>query len=316
MTAESAYEMLRGAFTRERPAQAYLLIGPPRTVGRALVERLLKGLYCEGGGQEPCDECRGCRLAGGHSHPDLLWVEPQKKSRRIGVDEIRAVQTRVYETSMEGGWRACVIVGADRLTVEAANAFLKTLEEPPARCVMFLLSNAPEALLPTIQSRCQRLSVEGAEEELSEEHRARLVKILSAGRKNNVLMGLAQADALHGLLAQVKAAIEQEEKEAAAEDPGEDEDTPLTRASARYREKQAAIMRFVQNWYRDLVMLLCDGDDYVYNTGCLESLQKRAAGLSLAEALEQVRTVESMHRRLERNVSEKPVLGWGFVELG
>ena len=85
----------------------------------------------------------------------MLWIEPESKSRRILIAQVRDIQHRIYKTAFAGGWKACVLVGADRMGMEAANAFLKTLEEPPSTVTIVLLTNDYDAVLPTIASRCQ-----------------------------------------------------------------------------------------------------------------------------------------------------------------
>ena len=157
MTPDSAFALLRNSFEGGRLAQAYVVAAPPRGSGSELALRLLQLIYCESA-DRPCGECRQCVEVAGYSHPDVLWVEPQKKSRVIAVDQIRAVEQRIYHTSFLGGWKACVLLGADRLSPGAANAFLKTLEEPPGRSIFLLLTDGPQFLLPTILSRCQRIA--------------------------------------------------------------------------------------------------------------------------------------------------------------
>ena len=161
MKVDEALACLDGARQAGRLAQGYVVEGPLRGEGMELAVRLLSLLFCEMSetAGAPCGSCRGCRQVTEHTHPDILWLEPQKKSRQISVEQIRDLQSRMYQTSYGGGWKAGVIVGADRLNIPAGNAFLKVLEEPPGQCLFLLLSEAPQFLLPTILSRCQRLSV-------------------------------------------------------------------------------------------------------------------------------------------------------------
>lgn len=312
MKTEAALELLIQAFESGRPAQAYLVVGPPRGGASMLAEGVLLHLLCAGE-QKPCGECRACRQVQEHTHPDVLWIEPQKRSRQIGVDEVRSMQSRVYQTSFEGGWRSCVMLGADRLNVSAANAFLKTLEEPPEKCVFFLLTDSPSTLLPTIMSRCQRISLAEAAEGLDPELCERLAEILAPQRLRGPIAALGQADVLVALLKELKTAAEEEVTERAS-----DEDTKETiqaRASALFRERRTAIMQFLLGWYRDQVMLLSEGEELVYNTKYLDVLKQRAGALSMRQALRNVEIIEDMNRRLERNVTESPVLELGFSQL-
>ncbi|MBK1857373.1 DNA polymerase III subunit gamma/tau [Cerasicoccus arenae] len=122
--------------------------------------RLAHALLFQGASLETLDEsCRALakRLLGAKdaaTHPDFFSVRPANKMRRIGVDEIRAVNRNIQQTANQGGRKVAVIYEADRLQLQAANAFLKTLEEPPADTTIFLLTTRPYDLLATIRSRC------------------------------------------------------------------------------------------------------------------------------------------------------------------
>lgn len=314
MRIEAAYELLANAFAAGRPAHGYLVIAPPRGAGQALTERVLALLFCEAD-SKPCGECRGCVRVAEHRHPDLLWIEPQKKSRIISVDEVRDMQSRVYQTSFEGGWRAVVLAGADRLGAPAANAFLKTLEEPPSRCVFFLLTDRPQGLLPTILSRCQRVTVEGVGEMLPDDVRERLVSILAMDSSRSVVASLGQADLLQGLLKGVRDAVEKGETEQAEAEGVEDAAIIDARTSARFREIRSAVMRFAVVWYRDVVMLLCGQEGVVYNTEHIDILKAHASRVTTRTAMRNVQRVEEMHRRLERNVADRAVYSLGFAGI-
>lgn len=96
-------------------------------------------------------------------HPDLHLVRPESKSRRIGVDQIRALESHLYLKATRHGHKIAAVLAAERMCLppaQAANAFLKTLEEPPDSTVIFLVSDRPEQFLPTIKSRCLTLEVQ------------------------------------------------------------------------------------------------------------------------------------------------------------
>ena len=143
MKADAAYNFLKVGFEADRLAQGYIVVGAIRGEAGELVQQVLQLLFCESA-EKGCGSCRGCSRASDHTHPDLQWVEPQKKSRAISVEQVRNLEQGVYLTSFEGGWKACVMCGADRMSDQAANAFLKTLDEPPEKTVFFLLTDAPQ----------------------------------------------------------------------------------------------------------------------------------------------------------------------------
>src|SRR4029077_4481970 len=94
-------------------------------------------------------------------HPDIHWVRPESKSRVIVTDQMRELMQEIHLRPSEAEYKVAIIVAADRLRIEAANAFLKTLEEPPGKSILILLSSEPQRILETILSRCLRLSFAG-----------------------------------------------------------------------------------------------------------------------------------------------------------
>ena len=151
-----AWQGLRNGFESGRLAHAYVIVGSPRGNALQFAESFLKLLFCEST-EKPCNECPACRRIETHKHVDTLWIEPQSKSRQIKADEVRALVHRITQTSFEGGWKAGIILAADCMNTNSANVLLKTLEEPPPKTILLIVTSSPQALLPTIISRCQKI---------------------------------------------------------------------------------------------------------------------------------------------------------------
>jgi DNA polymerase-3 subunit delta' len=139
--------LLRASWERGRLAQALLLHGPSLPALEREAEGLA-ALIVEAG-------------TNGVSHPDIVRVRPVNRMRQIGVDALRGLIRTVSHSGAAGGNKAVLLVEADRMNEAAANAFLKTLEEPPADTTLFLLTTRPHDLLPTIRSRCLSVSLPG-----------------------------------------------------------------------------------------------------------------------------------------------------------
>ncbi len=107
----------------------------------------------------PCGTCDACRLLQANNHPDLLVVQPEEEGKIIKIDQIREVITDLNNTSHQGGYKILIIEPAELLNIAAANALLKTLEEPAPHVVIILVTSHPKMLSATIRSRCQLLSM-------------------------------------------------------------------------------------------------------------------------------------------------------------
>lgn len=170
MEVADAFSLISRAIDSGRAAHGYLLCGDMRGCGDALVDMVLDKLFP---GQSAQLRTR--------SHPDVAYLEPEGKSRTIHVKSMRE---RIIEpmsvTSFSGGWKVGVIIGADRMETEAANSFLKTLEEPPAKTLFLLLSDQPDAILPTIVSRTQRVDLPLSEGVLEGEGYEEVAEIFEA----------------------------------------------------------------------------------------------------------------------------------------
>lgn len=157
---------------REQLPHALLLHGPAGLGKRALALDLAQWLLCQAPAPEgACGECTACLWFVQGGHPDFRLIEPaadaaeaageagKKGGRSITVEQVREVVEFLALSTHQGGWRAVVLSPAESLGVAAANALLKTLEEPPPRTAFLLVAHQPRRLLPTILSRCRKLPV-------------------------------------------------------------------------------------------------------------------------------------------------------------
>ena len=141
-------------------AHAYLFCGD-QGIGRVdFIREFADLLLCPSPeNHRACRQCRSCRAGGAEHHPDLLIVEPEEDKKDIGIGQIRELAEFMTRSGFSGLARVAAIPRAERLTLAAANALLKTLEEPAARACLLLAAISPGSVLPTIRSRCQILSM-------------------------------------------------------------------------------------------------------------------------------------------------------------
>ena len=159
-----ALQLLQRSLSRGRLGHAYLFSGGDLDQLELMARTLAKTLNCEGQPStsavrtDCCDQCSSCRKIDHATHPDVLWVRPESKSRLTSVKSVRDLMGTLNLKPTQAPYKVAVLVAAERMTTEAANSFLKTLEEPPSNCVLILLSTDPQLLLETILSRCLRLN--------------------------------------------------------------------------------------------------------------------------------------------------------------
>jgi DNA polymerase-3 subunit delta' len=142
-----------------RLPHALLFVGPKGTNKAALADEFSRAMLCEQVSQDgqSCHECHTCRLLIGRAHPNVLWVEPEKAGAAIKIDQVRAVNDFVSQTAMQGEYKIVILHPADEMNVSAANALLKTLEEPSSGSLLILISDQQGHLPATVLSRCQRV---------------------------------------------------------------------------------------------------------------------------------------------------------------
>ncbi|MBV8909656.1 MAG: DNA polymerase III subunit delta' [Gammaproteobacteria bacterium] len=150
---------LRRALHAGRFPHALLIHEAPGAGGEWLAAWSAQLVLCQRAAQAPCGECTGCRRVAALQHPDLDWLRPEGESRQIRIEQVRDLSADLALTSHAGGYKVAVMTPADALNRFAANALLKTLEEPPERTLLVLVATQPSRLPPTVASRCQRLRV-------------------------------------------------------------------------------------------------------------------------------------------------------------
>ena len=141
--------------SRKQHAHAYLLHGPAGIGKRALAERLRAVLLCQAPvALQACGQCKGCHLLVAGTHPDSFVLEPEEVDKAIRVDQVRELVSFVVQTAQLGGRKVVLLEPVEAMNLNAANALLKSLEEPSGDTVLLLVSHQPSRLLPTVKSRC------------------------------------------------------------------------------------------------------------------------------------------------------------------
>ena len=159
-------QYIQKAVTYKKVSHAYIINGQRGSGKKMLANLFAMTLQCEKQGAEPCGECHSCKQAITGNHPDIIRVTHEKPNT-ISVDDIRTqVNNDIQIKPYSGFYKIYIIAEADLLTVQAQNALLKTIEEPPEYAVIFLLTENAQGLLPTITSRCVMLTLRNVKDKL------------------------------------------------------------------------------------------------------------------------------------------------------
>lgn len=170
-------QYIQNAVTQDKVSHAYILNGERGSGKKLLANLFAQTLQCEAGGEEPCYECHSCKQAVSGNHPDIIRVTHEKPNS-ISVDDIRVqINEDIQVKPYNGKYKIYIVPDADMMTVQAQNALLKTIEEPPAYAVIFLLTENAESLLPTICSRCVMLKLRNIKDTLVKKYLMEQLKV-------------------------------------------------------------------------------------------------------------------------------------------
>jgi len=301
-----AWQGIETGWKNGQMAHAYLLQGAAHGAALRFAEKLLNLIF----NNHPQVQTR--------AHPDIIWMEPQSKSRQITIDEVRDLIRQLSQTSFAGGWKAAVILCADRMTDQAANALLKTLEEPSARTLLILVTDEPQSLLPTISSRCQRISLSDEDEEQAHHWKDPLLDILGELPPASIPEAGLFTGRIIVILNALKEEFEAEETERLPEDLSAKEAKDLlgARSTARLIESRTEILRTMLQWQRDVLMLVLEQDEVCLNfPDDIEPLKRQAMLCTRQEALRRIAAIEEMGRQFDRNLPAELVFSNFFAQL-
>lgn len=335
-------QLLQRSLKRGRLAHAYLFFGHEIEELEALAATLAKTLNCtnpvrtDGVAIDCCDECISCRKIDNANHGDIHWTRPESKSRVIVVEQMRDLMQQIYLKPVEAGWKFAIVSAADRLNVAAANAFLKTLEEPPNRSLLILLSTEPQRMLETILSRCLRLNFAGDGQRKLPQDRvewlAQFSEMASAEQKS--LLGRYRLlDLVLQKLNKIKSAIEESLTARSPLEKHPDVEKGLAEKweeelkaaiESEYRRQRSDLLSSVQMWLRD-VWVHCLAREVKAETlagkGGLLSLpqipgsQRVGGRIRSQQAQQNLIMLEQLQRWLGTNMQEALALEVGLLKL-
>ncbi|WP_298272553.1 DNA polymerase III subunit delta' [Geobacter sp.] len=301
---DTAVDVLRRALRTGKLAHAYLFEGIEGCGKKTTALALVAAAFCGDG--EGCGHCPSCRKMPSCQHPDLHLVGPD--GAFIKIDQIRDLQRELVLRPVEAPMKACIIDEADRLNPAAANALLKTLEEPPGNALIILLTSRLAGILPTVRSRCQLLRFGQLPERIIEDELLRRGTAPAAARMAASLAGGSLGRALE-LGEQSDTAVRGELlKRLATLSLGNI--TPLFEAAEELsanRETAVETLDELTSLLRD-VMLIQGGGTDVVNRDLLPLLEQEAGRTTLEQSGERIARIMEARQALGRNANPRLTL--------
>lgn len=303
--------LLKRSLGSGKIAHAYIFEGIEGCGKKKTALALVKAIFCKDA--DGCGKCPACRKVAALQHPDLHIVEPD--GAFIKIDQIRDLQKELSFRPFEASKKVCIMEAAERLNPAAANAFLKTLEEPPGNALLILLTTNSGAVLPTILSRCQRLSFSPLSSELIEEYlretgvpaeSAKVAASLAGGSMKKALE-ISGEDTLRKrdqILERISSLSTGEIAPlfSLAEELGSD------------RDGAAEVLDLLTAFWRDVMLLQSGGKDPT-NRDILYLLNEEVARSTLEKTMEKIELVSRSRQALQRNVNPRLTLEVLFMGL-
>lgn len=325
--------LLQRSLARNRLGHAYLFAGDLVDDLERLAANLAKTVNCSAARPgEPaidaCDRCLSCRKIDHLNHGDIQWLRPEMKSRVISVGQMRNLLQTVYLKPVEARYKVIVLVAAERLNVQAANAFLKTLEEPPAGTLFLLLSSEPQRLPDTIVSRCLRLHCGGGGPTTTSDA-TEWISGFSEVASGDTSGLFGRYRLLDQLLARLTTIKEEVEKTLAAQSPIERhadaepdlierwKDELAAGIEAEYRRRRGELLLALQFWLRDVWLMTCGAfrQELAAFPQLAGPTRQVAGRMDGARAARNIEVIESTQRLLQTNVQEALALEIGLLKL-
>lgn len=328
-------QLLQRTLERDRLAHAYMFAGGTLGELEDVARTLAKTVNClspkrrspNGLPLDSCDHCDQCRRIEELNHPDVTWIRPESKSRVITIDVMRELMQTVNLKPSSATYKVGILVAADRLNVQAANSFLKTLEEPPQRSLLILLTTEPQRMLETILSRCLRLTFAdtGAKFDASQTAWLADFTAMAADAAGGLMARYRLLGLISKKLGEQKAEIE---KALAAKSPLERyddldsatreklEDELTAAVEAEYRRQRSDLLALLQWWMRDIwLQTLNAGTELLSFPNLAVAAQAIAKRVSAAEARANLDEMDRLQKQLHTNVQEALALEVGLLKL-
>ena len=317
---DSAVGLLRRSLDEGRLAHAYMITGPRHLGKMALAVDLAMAVNCTGP-ERPCGECTQCDRVSRGLHTDVKVVGVEK-GVKIAIDQVREMQREISLAPFEGASRVVIFDESERLSEEAANGLLKTLEEPPDRVLTLLLASDTGAMAPTLSSRCQLLELKrvsgativdalirkyGIEAPLADQ-----IARIARGRPGWAFRAASDPEILESLSSKLE-----ELEQIVAGDIEERFAHAASIASVFDKDRVAGRgdLDMWLDWWRDLMLVKADTPEFMIHVSRLEIMRAAAAKMTIAQIARAIAAIRETTSLMERNVNSRLALEQLFLTV-
>jgi DNA polymerase-3 subunit delta' len=316
---EWAVELLERCIRAGTTSHAYLIAGPTQvgktTLARAFAQAVLCRSESNRRGEGPCGICRACQLVLADRHPDVSLVAPE--GGRVKIEAIRELQQMLSLSPVEGDHRFSIIRRFDVATPSAANCLLKTLEEPPPRVILLLTADRIDALLPTIVSRCQILSLRAV---AAERIAAALLERGVGAERAQLLASLAQGRVGWAIEASQDERVLVRREQILEKLLGLDERSYRARflwadQLSRDPDRVPEVLGVLSSWWHDVLVLASGSGASILNRDRQPVLQEWAARYGVDTAQQVLRGIQDAGWQLEHNANRRLALEVLLMDL-
>ena len=275
---------------------------------KLLAKTFAMALNCTGDGSKPCRSCKSCIQAENNTQPDIIWVIPSKIDANLSIDDLKAqVLSTVSVAPVNSKYKIYIIPNADMLNETCQNAILKTLEEPPANVVFFLLTKDYKKMLPTILSRCMVLRIRDITDSLIEKY---LIDNMEIPKEKAILCTAFARGNLGRAIKMANSEYFIELKNKAVnllENIGNLENYEIVDAINNMAKSSKMeitdILDYMTIWYRDILMFKATNDiDKVIFKDKIDIIKQRAVSMSYEGIEEVLDALDNAKKRLDANV--------------